>query len=251
MAMGVDDMVDRRPREPAAHETASDLRSSVSGHPDPAGSVRIFLAVASLRPAHGGPARSVSRLSTALTESGIDVGVWAPDQSAVTTPLLAKGASVHRLTGTLPEALHTFGKVDVLHDNGMWLPYNHRLARLARARGIPRVVSTRGMLEPWALNHKRGKKRLAWWLYQRSDLATAQYHHTTADVEARNVQRLDLGVPVGAIPNGVDVPELDRNRSTNRDSPATAYRTALFVGRIYPVKGLPMLIDAWARVRPP
>ena len=27
-------------------------------------------------------------------------------------------------------------------------------------------------------------------------------------------------------------------------------RTALFLGRIYPIKGLPMLIEAWARVRP-
>jgi glycosyltransferase involved in cell wall biosynthesis len=213
--------------------------------------VRVFLSVASLRPAYGGPARSVSRLSTALAASGIDVGVWASDQSAATTPLLTKDAPVRRLTGTVREAVDTFGNVDVFHDNGMWLPYNHQLARLAHTRGIPRVVSTRGMLEPWALNHKWGKKRVAWWVYQRSDLATAQYHHTTADVEARHVQQLDLGVPVGTIPNGVDVPELDGDRPTNRDSPTTEYRTALFVGRIYPVKGLPMLIDAWARVRPP
>ena len=27
-------------------------------------------------------------------------------------------------------------------------------------------------------------------------------------------------------------------------------RTALFLGRIYPIKGLPMLVQAWARVRP-
>ena len=31
---------------------------------------------------------------------------------------------------------------------------------------------------------------------------------------------------------------------------SSLHRTALFVGRIYPVKGLPMLVEAWARVRP-
>ena len=30
----------------------------------------------------------------------------------------------------------------------------------------------------------------------------------------------------------------------------TSTRTALFLGRLYPVKGLPMLIEAWARIRP-
>jgi glycosyltransferase involved in cell wall biosynthesis len=239
-----------RSLETAAHDSRPQPCICIDGYSDSAGSVRVFLAATSLRPAYGGPARSVSRLSSALAEAGIDVGVWASDQSAVTTSLLGKDAPVHRLTGSLREAVDTFGNVDVFHDNGMWLSHNHRLAHLAHARGIPRVVSTRGMLEPWALNHKRLKKRVAWALYQRRDLTTARYHHTTADVEMRNVQRLELGVPVGAIPNGVDIPELDRDRASERDTTRNEYRTALFVGRIYPVKGLPMLIEAWARVRP-
>jgi glycosyltransferase involved in cell wall biosynthesis len=36
----------------------------------------------------------------------------------------------------------------------------------------------------------------------------------------------------------------------DKDAPLGAPRVALFLGRIYPVKGLPMLIEAWARVRP-
>src|SRR5207249_7208601 len=129
------------------------------------------------------------------------------DQSAATTPLFENQSSVQRLTGTESEALESFGKTDVLHDNGIWWPHNHRLAQLAMKRGIPRVVSTRGMLEPWAMNHKRLKKRVAWWLYQRSDLRRAQCHHATAEPEARNLKHLGLGVPVHMIPNGVDLPE--------------------------------------------
>ena len=188
----------------------------------------------------------------ALTEAGAQVGLWASDQSASVTPLLPPSSSVQRIIGTEAEALDRFGETDILHDNGIWLPHNHRLAVLAQTRSIPRVVSTRGMLEPWALSHKRIKKSLAWWLYQRRDLKHARCHHTTAEAEARNVQHLGLGIRVVTVPNGVDVPE---ERSEVVDSKAekavrSRRRTALFLGRIYPIKGLPMLVEAWAQVRP-
>jgi len=214
--------------------------------------VKLFLAGTSLRPAYGGPAYSVSRLAMALTEVGVQVGLWAPDQSAATTQLLPAESSVQRLTGTESEALERFGKPDVLHDNGIWLLHNHRLAEIAAKRGIPRMVSTRGMLEPWAMNHKRSKKRVAWWLYQRRDLKRARCHHTTAKAEANNLQRLGFRVPVCVIPNGVDVPEVGRIAAIAEVGKAGGgeRKKALFLGRIYPVKGLPMLIEAWAQVRP-
>ena len=214
--------------------------------------MKVFLAGTSLRPAYGGPAYSVSRLATALTEAGVQVGLWAPDQSAATTPLLSAESPVKRLTGTESEALDSFGKTDVLHDNGIWWRHNHRLAEVAAQRDLPRVVSTRGMLEPWAMKHKQLKKRLAWWLYQRRDLKRARCHHTTAEAEASNVQRLGLGVPVRMIPNGVDVPEVGRKAGSGegRKIGRGDKKAALFIGRIYPVKGLPMLVEAWARVRP-
>lgn len=208
--------------------------------------MKVFLAGTSFRPEYGGPAYSVARLATALSEAGVEVGIWAPDQSTADTILLAADAPVQRLTGEASKALESFGKIDVLHDNGIWRSHNHRLAQLTRKRGIPRVVSTRGMLEPWAMNHKRSKKRLAWWLYQRRDLARARYHHATSDVEAKNLECLGLAVPVEVIANGVDLPRPPPNEcAADRNC-----RTAVFLGRLYPVKGLPMLIEAWSRVRP-
>lgn len=212
--------------------------------------MKVFLAGTSLLPTYGGPAFSVCRLATALSEVGIEVGLWASDQSAAVTPLLGARSPVQRIIGTEAEALDRFGRIDILHDNGIWLLHNHRLAVHAERRGIPRVVSTRGMLEPWALSHKRLKKRFAWWLYQRRDLKHARCHHTTAETEARNVQNLGLGVPVVAVPNGVDVPEEKPCFCDSLIEKEEKRRTALFLGRIYPVKGLPMLVEAWARVRP-
>lgn len=214
--------------------------------------MKVFLAGTSLLPTYGGPAFSVSRLAQALTELGIEVGLWAADQSAAATPFLRPGSSVRRLTGSECEALDDLGGADILHDNGLWLPHNHRIANLAARYDLPRVVSTRGMLEPWAMNHKWPKKSVAWWLYQRRDLERAHCHHTTSETEARNVQRLKLGVSVWIIPNGVDLPKIDSRaeRVQGGKLRQSDGKKALFLGRIYPVKGLPMLIKAWARVRP-
>jgi glycosyltransferase involved in cell wall biosynthesis len=209
--------------------------------------MKVLLTGTSLLPVYGGPAFSVSRLATALAQAGIDVGLWAADQSAEITPLL-NGLSVRCLIGTEREAFEKFGKVDVIHDNGIWLPHNHRLARLADARGVVRIVSPRGMLEPWAIEHRKWKKRIAWQLYQARDLKRADCHHATAESEARSVRCLELGVPVCVIPNGIDVPERDpheRGVKSNRRE-----RVALFLGRVHPKKGLTMLVEAWARVRP-
>jgi glycosyltransferase involved in cell wall biosynthesis len=210
--------------------------------------VKVFLAGTSFRPEYGGPAYSVSRLSVALAGAGAEVALWAPDQSAEVAPLRSKTRSVRRLRGTAAEALNRFGRPDILHDNGMWLPHNHRLAELAKQRGIPRIVSTRGMLEPWALKHKKWKKTIAWSLYQRRDLASANCHHATAESEAQNLQLLGLDVPISVIPNGVDLPEAAS--TSTRSGHGNSAKTALFIGRIYPVKGLPMLVEAWAQVRP-
>ena len=161
---------------------------------------------------------------------------------------LGRGA-VRPLRGQLRSALEQFGEADLIHDNGVWLPHNHQLANLSGKAGIPRMVSVRGMLEPWALQHKQLKKKLAWWLYQRRDLRRSSYLHATGETEALNLRRLGLGVPVVTIANGIDLPKPSSKSSLdpNRRSGAP---TALFMGRIYPVKGLPMLVQAWARARP-
>lgn len=215
--------------------------------------MKILLTCTSLLPDYGGPAFSVSRLAMALTDAGAEVGLWASDRSAANTLLVPATSPVLRLTGSDSEALDPFGHPDILHDNGIWLRHNHRFAAFAEKHGIPRVVSTRGMLEPWAISHKGLKKKIAWRLYQRRDLKQALCHIATGEAEARSLQDLGLGVPIAIVPNGVDVPE-ERPSSVASESEKAfrngRERTALFLGRIYPIKGLPMLIEAWARVRP-
>ena len=200
--------------------------------------MRVFLASASLKPSYGGPAVSIPRLATALERAGATVALWAADGS-----IGGAAQSVVDTTG-LAERLRQFAP-DVIHDNGLWWRHNHGLAILAGRCGAARVVSTRGMLAPWALAHKKWKKRLAWALYQRNDLRKAALHHATSDDEAAHLRLLNLGRPIVVVPNGIDVPDRPAGQGG-----APAGKAALFMGRLYPVKGLPMLLEAWASARP-
>lgn len=195
--------------------------------------LKVFIAATSLREECGGPAYSVARPADALSNLGLEIGLWVADAS---WPASLERTVVRRLRGTEIDALEPFGRPDIVHDNGIWRAHNQSLARLCDQRRVARVVSTRGMLEPWAIRHKRVKKTIARQLYQRADLRAASVHHATSRNEADNISQLSLGVPVRVVPNGVDAPDV--LLPSQKD------------GRIYPVRGLPMLVEAWARVRP-
>jgi glycosyltransferase involved in cell wall biosynthesis len=104
------------------------------------------------------------------------------------------------------------------------------------------------MLEPWSLRHRAWKKRLAWWGYQGRDLRGAALLHATSYMEADNLRALGLRMPIAVIPNGVEVPSA-LARAAHR--PEERQRTALFLSRVHPKKGLLNLVAAWAAVRPP
>lgn len=209
--------------------------------------MRILITATSLLPVYGGPAFSVSRLAAALVDEGADISLWAADGSAPGTSLVPRSSPVKRLSGSVRDAVFS-GRFHIIHDNGIWLPHNHSIARLAAGLGICRIVSTRGMLEPWARRHKKWKKSAAWHLYQRQDLRKAQCCHVATAVEAANIEALGLEVAIRVVPNGMDMPA--RPEAPKPEKSTSGKRTALFLGRIYPVKGLPMLIRAWSEVRP-
>jgi glycosyltransferase involved in cell wall biosynthesis len=210
--------------------------------------MKVLLSSASFLPNYGGPAYSVRYLADRLVQLGLDVGVWAPDGSS-NYPIVpfhpeACGEAT-ALQGSLREVLSTFGTPDVFHDSGLWWHHNLKIAGLARRLGKPVVVSVRGMLEPAALRHRAWRKRLAWHLYQRRDLERSAALHVTGSLEAEHVRALGLTTPIVSIPNGLSVPQHCPLRDPMQR------KRVLFLGRIHPIKGLPMLVEAWARIRPP
>jgi glycosyltransferase involved in cell wall biosynthesis len=134
---------------------------------------------------------------------------------------------------------------DLLHDHGVWLPSNAATALVAWQVGLPFIISTRGMLTDWALMHNRWKKRLAWAGYQKRVLRQADLFHVTSQEEVDVLRELGFGQPAAIIPNGVPLPDVTTEEQGTFDG-----HRALFLSRVHPKKGLPMLLDAWATVRP-
>jgi glycosyltransferase involved in cell wall biosynthesis len=224
--------------------------------------LKILYTIADLQSESGGPSRSVSALATAVTEQGIEVEVMAlqygggnsspmvPPKPVQTTLVPSRGrqkfqcppAFKSRLSRALLLAHHS----SLLHDNGLWLPTNHAAAAISRELNLPRIVSPRGMLTQWALRHNGWKKRLAWQIYQRRDLQSAQVLHATSHQEAAEFRALGLTQPIAVIPNGVALPpEVQKSEVRSQKSEV---RTILFLGRIHPIKGLMNLVEAWAAV---
>ncbi len=134
---------------------------------------------------------------------------------------------------------------DCVHIQGLWSPSLAKRFWRWKKLGVPCVVSPHGMLEPWALSHKFWRKKVAWWIYQKTILNRADAVHATSVAEAIQFGKLGLTSRHCVIPWGV--PSSAKSLPAKK---ARQQRTAIFAGRLCPVKGLPMLIEAWKRVQP-
>ncbi|WP_251961506.1 glycosyltransferase [Salinibacter ruber] len=225
--------------------------------------MKVIHILASTRADHGGTSRSVPALCDALDAEGVEVHLVtaipqdpAPDEE----PIVPGGdVHVHRieeqtpLQQTLRSPLGFYHRLwsvvedvapDVIHDHGAWLPSNVVAAWVARRADVPLVVAPRGMVTEWSLSHQARKKRAAWHLYQKHIFRQAALFHATAPAEVEDLRALGMTQPIAVVPNGVEIPD------TLPDGQPTDGKRALFLSRIHPKKGLPMLLDAWADLHP-
>ena len=128
--------------------------------------------------------------------------------------------------------------VDIVHNHGLWSMVNMASGWVVPGQGAKLVTSPHGTLAPWALGHKRLRKR-TFWPVQKRVLSRADLLHATSDAEFADIRALGLTAPATIVANGIDVPE--RSERMVRGP----VRTLLFLGRIHPIKGIDGLLLAW------
>jgi glycosyltransferase involved in cell wall biosynthesis len=214
---------------------------------------------------YGGPPASVLGLCQGLQRAGVDVEVITTTANGVNTlpPSPSEGdvydgVPVHyarrafprrffgaRVRGPLTRAL---ARADVCHIHGVWNVPEWWASHLARAAGVPYVVSPRGMLQPEAMKRGRARKALAWALLDARNVKGAALLHATSEQEAAALRALNLNVPIAVVPNGVDLSGA-RGASpgfrTRLGIPQDAF-LVLFLGRMHRIKRLDLIADAFA-----
>ena len=188
----------------------------------------------------GGPSRSVQGLVAGLNEVGVEA--WLLTLNKGDEPWI--DGIAHFVNGEPFEKVLEQVKPQIVHLHCIWSPALHRCAVICRRWKIPYVIAPRGMLEPWSLQQKWLKKRIARFLYQDRDLKCAAALHATAESEAEQFLKLGFRNPVIVSPNGVNVPK-NYSRVERVDH---VERRALFVSRMHPKKGVLELVEAWKLV---
>lgn len=218
--------------------------------------MRILHVVAGLSPAGGGLSELVPRFALEASRLGneVTIATVAPAGAALSqaaNTAEADGVRIVRFAPSGPRVLffswdmhrrlpELVRRADLVHVHSQWtFPVWHG-CRTTITDGKPLVMSPQGSLDPLRLAHSAWKKRLAGF-FDRPFLRHASVIHATSLAERRWIEQYVGGSPrIEVIPNGVEMPEL---RTLAR--PAHRTRTVLYLGRLHPLKGLDLLLDAW------
>jgi len=212
---------------------------------------KIYATIHSIADEAKGPSYSVRRLYEEITKQGHQVTLVDADyQEDIKLPSFSKsfapGFGPAKL-GRAPQMANYLqqqaevGEIKLLHNHGLWMMPNVYPGWVARKYNIPLITSPRGVFAKAAWESGSKIKQLFWPLLQRRALIPTVCFHATAESEYLDIRRMGYTQPVAIIPNGIDIPN-------GFSKQASALKTVLFLGRIHPIKGLDMLLEAWSHL---
>jgi glycosyltransferase involved in cell wall biosynthesis len=208
---------------------------------------------------YGGPSVAMRAMATALAAADVDVTVVSTNADGpgaldvpLDRPLVENGVSYRYFARTVPgEWKLSLGlarwvrahaaEFDVVHVHALFSYTTIPGCHAARAARVPYIVRPLGTLGGWSLAQKSWKKRPYMALVERPNLEHASAIHVA---EGAEIVALGFGATVRNIPLGVPVAAASRPA----ERAAGPFRL-LFLSRVHPKKGLPLLFDALRRVR--
>ena len=210
----------------------------------------------------GGLKDSVRQEALALAARGVEIGIHSLKDSdseaelADWRPLhvsLASGRGPARFSYSaelLPRLLKA--APDVVSVHGLWRYLSLVALRWHSQTGKPYVVSSHGMLDSWALQNSRIRKKLAALFFEDSHLKRAGCIRALCEAEAAAIRNHGVGNHIAVIPNGIDLPELGASVPPPPWDQVPGFSGAnvvLSLGRLHPKKNLRALLDAWKSLR--
>jgi glycosyltransferase involved in cell wall biosynthesis len=223
--------------------------------------MKILLITPSTSRLAGGIFASVRGLTSALgAAGGVEISVLGlADRFAHEDRRYWNGEDVRAFTvigprsfGFAPGLADALARADadLLHLNGaLWRFPAFAVSQVARC-GTPVIVSPHGMLDPWALENGKLRKRVASLLFVRGLLERTKCLHALCEQETEAIRAAGLDNPVCQIPNGVALPDLSGTSESRVEwhQVRAGRRALLFLGRLHRKKGAHLLLEAWAEI---
>jgi glycosyltransferase involved in cell wall biosynthesis len=188
-----------------------------------------------------GVGRFVENTSVAAYDAIGEVGDWGDLE--LKTIRAKRLAGVHFL-GDLPSLLDAQSP-DLVHAHGLWLRSSAQNHDWCQKSGTPYLISPHGMLDPWAVKNSAWKKKIAGHWFEYNHLNGATCLHALCNSEANSIRHFGQKNPVCVLPNGIDLPDSDESNLPPPWRNNQGRKALLFIGRLHPKKGLPLLLDAW------
>lgn len=203
----------------------------------------------------GGLVGAVSGLAQAVRRKRYDVAVAAYDsfedvdcwEGLDLRMIQAKQFAGVHFYGDLPMIL-TQQSPDLVHTHGLWLRSSAQSHCWCKSSRTPYVISPHGMLDSWAVKNSSWKKKLAGLWFEYAHLNGAACLHALCDSEADSIRQFGQKNPVCVIPNGIELPIIEGSQA---QPPwlSSERKALLFMGRLHPKKGIPLLLEAWASLK--
>lgn len=237
--------------------------------------MRVLHVIPSVSVQTGGPAVNLVGSAVALARLGVESTIFTTDMAEAPNaksrrhieaadlpehaeevdirifPVTRGGARL-AISPALSRALRReISNYDVVHVHMLFLHSTFAAYRAALDADVPYIVSPCGALEPNLRHRSRRAKALWEVLWQRTMMNRAAAIHYKTPQEAEGTRDFGYISPQVVVPNGIFWDEFQgsvddhalRRHGLNRDEPIV-----LFLGRISHVKGLEILIPAFARV---
>ncbi len=230
--------------------------------------MKILHVISSLDPAAGGPPLVAIRLAAAHSRLGHHATVLSysaagasariesslkrvPDVGNVKVRFLPHCTRVESLfANDAREILSSIlPETDWIHIHGVWERLLKVTADMAYRAGVPYCYRPAGMLDPWSLNQKAWKKKIALSMGYHRSLSRAAFIHALNSAEAELLGPLNLETSVEVFPNGIFHEEVfplpERGSFRTRFPILGSHRYILFLGRLHMKKGLDYLLGAF------
>ena len=221
----------------------------------------MLFSTGSLTETSSGPYHSVRRTAECFGSRGNEAVVIGTRAAGEVVQQTWKNVSLKDFRKFGPRSLHwapgvagwlrkNAGAVEAVSLQGVWLHINSVVADWAMAKRIPYMITVHGNFNRAALAFSSGKKRLATEWFVRRTLAGAGCLHALNEAELLAIREFGVRLPVTVIPNGVDLPSVDRLELAARteDVVHRKSRVCRYLGRLHPIKNLAALIRAWGRL---